>query len=200
MNLADAEQFILSVLTQELSPTLYYHGLHHVFDVVEAASRIARAECITNRESLDLLKTAALFHDVGFLLTYKGHEEVGCDYVRQMLPRFGYEPAQIGTICGMIMATQIPQSPQTKLEEILCDADLDYLGRPDFEPIAHSLYDELKAREMVADELAWNRIQVSFLSNHHYWTPTAVATRQAAKEQHLDALRVAVRSSLATGR
>ena len=42
---------------------------------------------------------------------------------------------------------------------------------------------------MVADEGAWNRIQVSFLGSHRYWTPTAIATRQAVKEQHLDALK-----------
>jgi uncharacterized protein len=189
MNFADTKRFILSVLASDLSPTLYYHGLHHVLDVVEAAERIARAESISDDESLDLLKTAALFHDVGFLSTYKGHEEVGCAYVRRILPEFGYEPAQINDICGMIMATQIPQTPRTKLEEILCDADLDYMGRTDFEPIAHSLYDELKARAMISDEMAWNRIQVSFLGTHHYWTPTAIATRQAVKEQHLNALK-----------
>ena len=192
MNIAEAENFILSVLTSELSPTLYYHGLHHVQDVVASAERLARAEGIDDAESLALLKTAALFHDAGFLSSYKGHEEVGCAYVWRVLPDFGYSPAQVDTICGMIMATRIPQTPHTKLEQILCDADLDYLGRDDFESIAHSLYEELKTRDMVADELAWNRIQVGFLDNHRYWTPTATSTRQAAKERHLDALRALV--------
>lgn len=193
MKLAETEQFIISVLATQLSPTLYYHGLHHVLDVVEAADRIARSECITDSESLDLIKTAALFHDVGFLTTYKRHEEAGCEYVRRLLPEFGYEPDQISAICGMIMATQIPQSPQTRLEEVLCDADLDYLGRNDFEPIAQSLFRELKARELVTDEQAWNRIQVSFLESHHYWTATAIATRQVGKVQHLDVLKMAVK-------
>jgi uncharacterized protein len=192
MNIADTKQFIVSVLATELSPTLYYHGLHHVLDVVEAADRLACAECITDADSLDLLTTAALFHDVGFISTYKGHEEAGCAYVGRVLPGFGYNPEQISAICGMILATRIPQTPRTKLEEILCDADLDYLGRDDFEPIAHSLYNELKARDMVTNELAWNRIQVSFLSSHHYWTPTAIATRQTVKEQHLQALKTLV--------
>ena len=189
MNIADCQQFIHNVLTSDLPPTLYYHGLHHVLDVVDAAERIAGAEGIDDAESLTLLKTAALFHDAGFLSTYKGHEEVGCDYARRVLPDFRYTPSQIDIVCGLIMATRIPQTPHTKLEEILCDADLDYLGRDDFEPIAHSLYRELKVRDMVADELAWNRIQVGFLSSHHYWTKTAIAARQAVKEQHLNALR-----------
>lgn len=192
MNIVDTEHFIVNVLTSELSPTLYYHGLHHVKDVVNAAEWIAQAEGITDEESLTLLKTAALFHDVGFLSVYKGHEEAGCAYVRQVLPDFGYSPDQINIICGMITATRIPQTPTSKLEEILCDADLDYLGRDDFEPIAHSLYEELKARDMITDELAWNRIQVSFLGSHRYWTPTAIAARQAPKEQQLVRLQALV--------
>jgi len=192
MNLVDIEQFIIDKLRAGLSPTLHYHGLHHVRDVVEAVNRIAQGEGVTDEESLALLHTAALFHDVGFLSTYRGHEEAGCVYVRQVLPNFDYNDRQIETICGMIMATRVPQTPQNKLEEILCDADLDYLGRTDFEPIARSLFEELKVRDMVADETAWNRIQVGFLASHHYWTPTAIATRQAAKEQRLDALRALV--------
>lgn len=192
MNLAEAKEFVVSALASGLSPTLYYHGLHHTLDVAEAADRLASAEGVTDPESLDLLKTAALFHDAGFLSVYQGHEEAGCAYARQVLPRFGYEPAQIDVVCGMIMATRIPQAPQTKLEEILADADLDYLGRDDFEPIARSLYEELKAREMVADEMAWNRIQVGFLENHQYWTDTARATRQPAKQQRLDTLRTSI--------
>ncbi len=189
MNIADCQQFILTMLASDLPPTLYYHGLHHVLDVVDAAERIAQAEGFHDTDSLTLLKTAALFHDAGFLSVYNGHEEVGCAYVRRVLPDFNYTPSQIDTVCGLIMATRIPQTPHTKLEEILCDADLDYLGRDDFEPIAHSLYRELKVRHMVADELVWNRIQVSFLGSHHYWTQTAITTRQAVKEQHLSALR-----------
>lgn len=192
MNFADTEQFILAKLRAELSPTLYDHGLHHVLDVVAAADRIAQAECVTDPKSLTLLRRPALFYDVDFLSTYRGHEEIGCAYVQQVLPGFGYNASQIDIICGMIMAPRIPQTPQTKLEEILCDADLDYLGRTDFEPIAYSLFEELKVRDMVVDETAWNRIQVVFLTSHHYWTPTAIATRQAAKEQRLEGLRALV--------
>ena len=34
------------------------------------------------------------------------------------LPEYGYSTGQIDRICGMIMATQIPQTPHNKLEEI----------------------------------------------------------------------------------
>jgi uncharacterized protein len=130
-----------------------------------------------------------LFHDSGFMNTYQGHEEEGCRIAQQVLPDFGYTPGQISAICGMIMATKIPQNPQTHLERIISDADLDYLGRDDFEPIAATLYEELKARDLVSDVEAWNKIQVRFIDAHRYWTTSERERRNAQKEQHLAALR-----------
>ncbi|MFC5408895.1 HD domain-containing protein [Larkinella bovis] len=192
MKIAQAEALILDKLKRALSPTLFYHGLHHTLDVIEAASRLAQAENITDEESLTLLRTAALYHDCGFITTYQGHEAEGCRFAREMLPSLEYTPEQIETICGMIMATKIPQNPQNQLEEILCDADLDYLGRDDFGPIAHSLYEELKDRYFVRDLTAWNRIQVKFLESHRYWTKTAQALRQSNKQHQLDTLKEVV--------
>ena len=63
---------------------------------------------------------------------------------REILPAYGLTRDQIDTICGMIMATRIPQSPSNQLERILCDADLDYLGRDDFYEIGGRLFEELR--------------------------------------------------------
>lgn len=185
----EAQAFILQKLHSELSEKLYYHGLHHTRDVVQAATRIAQAEGIVDEESLILLRTAALFHDAGFLFTYQEHEAEGCRLAREHLPRFGYKSEQISRICGMIEATKIPQSPKNLLEEIICDADLDYLGRGDFEPIADSLYHELKAYNLLANKSAWDAKQIQFLENHQYRTVTARATRQPVKQQHLQRLK-----------
>lgn len=189
MNLPEAENFIVQKLHSELPVALYYHGLHHTRDVVESARRIAGAEGIADEETLALLRTAALFHDAGFLFTYQGHEAEGCRLVREVLPGFDYTPGQIATICGMIEATKIPQSPKNLLEEIICDADLDYLGRDDFETIAESLYREQRARNLVADERTWDAIQISFLEKHRYRTATARHTRQPTKLLHLQRLK-----------
>ena len=47
---------------------------------------------------------------------------------KEELPKFGLSEKDIELICGMIMATKIPQNPKTKLEKIIADADLEYLG------------------------------------------------------------------------
>jgi HD superfamily phosphodiesterase len=139
------------------------------------------------------VKTAALFHDAGFVKDkHAGHEAEGCLLAQTYLPDFGYSPRDIEQICAMIMATKIPQSPQNLLEQILCDADLDYLGRTDFVKIGNALFEELKAYNIMHDEKAWNRLQVSFLSAHKFHTQTNKSLREPVKQRYLENLKVLV--------
>jgi uncharacterized protein len=188
MDTEQAEEYIIAQLRSRLSNTLYYHGLHHVEDVTNAAVNLAEQEGITDEQSIQLLRIAALYHDCGFMNTYQDHEEEGCRIVREMLPDFGFSDVDIESVCGMIMATKIPQNPQNHLEQILCDADLDYLGRADFEPIADTLFQELKVRNLVPDLPSWNNIQIRFLTAHHYWTESARNQRADTKSMHLTKL------------
>lgn len=189
MEIEKAEQFILRQLKERLDRTLFYHGIHHTLDVVQASAEIAALEGIIDEESLHLLRTAAFYHDSGFMTTYQGHEEAGCALAREVLPGFGYTKTQIEIICGMIMATKIPQGPRNALEMIICDADLDYLGRDDFEAIAATLFEELKVRDMVEDIPAWDAVQVRFLEAHSYWTASERKRRDAVKRRHLQHLK-----------
>lgn len=189
MDYRSAKQFILSKLRDELSDKLYYHGLHHTMDVLRMAKEIAASEGVVGRD-LTLLKTAALFHDAGFVKDkHAGHEQEGCLMVQDMLPRFGYTSEDVKAICGMIMATKIPQSPTNLLEEIICDADLDYLGRDDFYRIGDSLFEELKEYHLIHDEQEWNRLQVSFLSAHKFHTLTNKSLREPVKQMYLEDLK-----------
>lgn len=183
MDYQRAKTFILNKLEQELPEDLTYHGLHHTRDVLEASIRLAEQEGVNGHDLL-LLKTAALYHDAGFLTTYKEHEEVGCELSVQYLPQYGFSDEEIEKICGMIRATRIPQTPHNLLEEILADADLDYLGRSDFHTIADSLYREFRSREIVKTEQEWFRLQKSFFESHRYFTESAKAMRTAKKEEH----------------
>jgi uncharacterized protein len=191
MNFQAAKIFIINWLNSDLSPMLSYHGLHHTLDVLEVTDELCEMEGI-DEENATLLRTAALFHDSGFLINNKEHELLGCQIVREKLPDFGYNHEQIEKICAMIMATKIPQSPQNHLEQILCDADLDYLGRDDFYRIGETLFHELKSYHVLQDEKVWNRIQVGFLENHRFFTKTNVARRNPKKGQHLSQLKALV--------
>ena len=115
-----------------LSPDLTYHCIDHTLDILEQSERIANEEGITNERDLFLLKVAALYHDVGFLETYAEHEKKGCDIFLEDAVNLDFTDKEKDIIRGLIMATKIPQQPNTLMEKIICDADLDYLGRNDF--------------------------------------------------------------------
>ena len=179
-----AREYILKRLKDELPEDRTYHSLSHTLDVYAVAVDIAECEGVEG-ESLQLLKTAALFHDCGFIYNPLHHEERGCELVRENLSQFGYDEEAIASICDLIMATKVPQSPKNKLEEILCDADLDYLGRSDFEQIGGRLFAEFRTDGVVENELDWDELQVKFISQHRYFTKTNRESREDSKRLNL---------------
>jgi len=184
MQFEKVKKFILDKLKKELTKNLTYHSLGHIKDVYSAAENLAKLEKVEG-DDFTLLLTAVLFHDSGFLFSQKEHERLSCELARQFLPQFDYSPEQIEIICGMIMATQIPQTPHNKLEKIICDADLDYLGRDDFFKIGDKLFDELCMYGIIDNENEWNQLQVRFLEKHHYFTTSAKKLRKIKKAENL---------------
>lgn len=184
MQFGEAKKFILGKLKTELPRHLSYHSVEHVKDVFNSCKEIAASEGVKG-EDLKLLLTAALFHDSGFLKGPKEHEKQSCNIAKKHLPDYGYTVEQIKKICGMIMATKVPQQPQNHLEEIICDADLDYLGREDFFIIGDKLFAELCMYGILSTEDEWNMLQVRFLEAHQYFTKTAIKQRQKKKDKYL---------------
>jgi len=199
MNKPDIEQacaYALGRLARELSPKLYFHSLVHTRDdVVPAALRLAELTGLGAADT-QLLRTAACYHDLGFIERRDGHEEVSARIAAEVLPGFGFRPSQVERVAGMIRSTKLPQSPTTLLEQLMADADLDSLGRADFFERNQALRDELAAHDHVVSDAVWFRNQLKFLQSHHYWTPAAVTLRGALKEQHIAALTQRVELAL----
>jgi HD superfamily phosphodiesterase len=189
MNFKDARQYILDKLKNDLPEGLYYHGLEHTLDVEKAAERIALSEGIKDSRRLNLLKTAALFHDAGYLEEYFTNERTGCKIAAGILPEFGYSEADIQDITRMIVSTEIPQHPETAEDKILCDADLDYLGRDDFFEIAENLRNELAVHWKTFTDEEWLQFEIDFLEKHRYFTETSRADREERKQEHIRILK-----------
>ncbi len=184
----DLEEFLLNKLESELPKHLYYHNLKHTIDVTIGVEIIGSGEGFFGEDML-LLKTAALFHDSGQIYGSVGHEARSCQIMREILPEWGYTPEQLDIMEGIIMATKLPPQPKTKLEQIICDADLDYLGRRDFIPVSDTLFDELKVQGLIGTLNDWNKLQVKFLSVHQYFTSTAQGMRQVNKEEQIERIK-----------
>lgn len=175
-----AQSFIINKLSKELEPSLTYHSVTHTEQVIKYTALLAAAEDVRGHQ-LDLLLTAAAFHDAGFLEKYTGHEEVSCTMARQFLPQFDFTAADIEAICELIIATKLPQVAPNHLARILCDADLFYLGTDDYGPIAEHLYHEFLRENIVKDKMEWQQQQIKFLKEHRYFTTSA--KKQLADKQ-----------------
>jgi uncharacterized protein len=172
-------QEILAKLPKHLT----YHNLDHTAYVIEKAIFLAK-ELKVSAKDLHLLKLAALFHDTGFIDNPKNHEEKGCKIAKGYLEK-AYSNEELQKIQGMIMATKIPQSPTTLLENILADADLEYLGTDLFEKIGKTLFEELKHFNPDFTEQAWDELQLVFMQKHHFHTEYCQKYREPKKQENL---------------
>lgn len=182
------QEDILDLLQKNLPANLYYHNVKHTLDFIYVAEEIGRNEGI-NEEEMLLLKCAAVFHDAGFIVSYDDNEKIGAKMAEETLQKNNFSPTQIETVKRLIIATKMPTKPIDLLEKIMCDADLDYLGRPDFIPISQNLFRELFERNKISTIDQWNKMQYKFIENHDYFTLTARKNRDMGKKLVLKELK-----------
>lgn len=184
-----AVAFALARLSNDLPLTYFYHNLAHTAEhVLPTAVAWAEASGCPDEE-IELIRVAAAFHDIGIIEVRRYHELAGARLAAQVLPRFDLPDRAIDAVMGMIMATRIPQYPQTPLERILADADLDVLGRSDFLQRNAALRREVDLHEAQTNDYDWYRSQVAFVEEHTYFTAVARELRAAGKQANLERLR-----------
>ncbi len=187
MDFEGAKKYTLNRLENELNDKLHYHTVDHTLDVLDAVIRLAEMENVNGHDQ-QLLKTAALFHDMGFLETYNGHEEASIRIACEVLPKYGYSEKDLKIIEGIIRSTEIPQTPKTHLEEIMADADLDYLGRDDLYVIGQRLQYEWQLHGIISSLREWHEKQLHFLKVHSYFTKSAQNLRDKRKQENIKEL------------
>jgi uncharacterized protein len=175
---------VSKVMKEKLPAHLTYHHPEHTFYVLKTAELIAHEEKVSEEDIL-LLKTAALYHDIGFIKGALEHEGESMRMAAAELPGFGYSPGEIKIILGLIDATTIPQKPKTKLQKILADADLEYLGTDNFKKIGDTLLEELRHYNPELTREKWNFMQIAFLQKHHYHTEYCLKNRKPKKDLNL---------------
>ena len=155
--------------------------------MVTEVELIGWAEGLSEEELL-ILKLAALFHDSGHSVDYETHEEQSSKIACDILTHYQYPQDQVDVVCRLILSTKFPPSPKDKMEEVICDSDLDYLGRSDFIPVSNTLYQELKERNLIGTLEEWNKKQLSFIKSHQYYTETARNLREVNKLSQIERL------------
>ncbi|AUC80767.1 HD domain-containing protein [Lacinutrix sp. Bg11-31] len=186
-NFTEIYNHVLAILNAKLPSYLTYHNTNHTLYILENAIYIAHKENVS-KPDLYLLKIAALFHDTGFIYSYDTHEEKSCEIAKNELKKFNVSNEDISTICNIIRATKVPQNPKTLLENILADADLEYLATTNFKKVGDKLFEELKHFKPQTTRKKWNATQIKFIKNHHYHTSFCKHYKEHRKQKNLNLL------------
>jgi len=178
---------IFSFMKDKWPDHLTYHSLSHTIDVANICNKYIRHYNI-DKDNGDLIRIAAISHDIGYLVSPVNHEELGITEIKPFLEKKLSEQ-EITAINGMIRATKVPQQPTTFYEEILADADLDYLGRDDYDALSEKLHQEFRYFNVLETDEEWLQTQITFLENHTYHTSFAKSNRSFIKKKKLQELK-----------
>ena len=180
---------ITNRLRSLLPEDLVYHDINHTLNVEKAAIRFARLEGVDD-ESILLLRTAVLYHDAGFIWRYDHNEDFAIHLAQSNLPRFGYTNSQIKIVTEIIASTKNGSSPSGPLQQIMCDADHDYLGRADYYNVVRKLRVEMENYGKKMDDKEWVMFQLKYLEDvHRFRTETAKNIRVHGKKSRIAELQ-----------
>lgn len=194
-----AKKYAEDMVLLQIPTRFKYHNYDHTArDVIPNILTLAsfydnKGEPIDD-ENLELLLTAGWFHDLGYVMTSKGHEDAGIYifnvYNDQQEKPFRYGDKEADAVGGIISATKIPQNPTTLLEQIMSDADVGNLGRKDFfskgeklrkETNAVGRYDNPDFKKISRKD--WLKGSLSFIRDVHQGFYTEAADRLGWNEQ-----------------
>lgn len=183
-------QNILHLLKCSLPDTLTYHTIKRVIKIDRVVKEYSKLEALSLKDML-LLRTATLYHDLGYIVQYEDNEQYAILLAKSILPKYGYSNKDIETVCSLIWVTSRRETPKNKLEELICDANSDYFGRKDYHVIARSLRRELDLHNsMTMSEEEWIDFQLNHLQyEHRYYSDVAKNLREKGKSIRIQELK-----------
>lgn len=186
--LQEAQQFVKDFVPTKVDKAFTFHNLDHTYDVVKACEMILTETPVDDHDKLCLF-LAAWFHDTGYANGAYQHEESSQKIAASFMQGKGIDNEIINQVNACIMATKMPQSPSSTIQQILCDADLFHLGTETFTEKTKLLRQEinnLQDREL--DKKEWRQMNAEFLERHRYFTEYAKKNLEPVKQQHLQQL------------
>lgn len=189
--------FVTELLVTNIPDTYTYHNISHTREVV-AASRLIGKKSGLSDEELTILTIAAWFHDTGFVFTYNNHEDASIAFAKQFLESKGLADKSINKVVECIEATKIANKPESRLSEILCDADLYNLSQNYFYIKLFELQEERrKVLHENMENISFWESTYGFLLHHSYFSGFGQHYLQNGKKRNVELLnRLIVRAKL----
>lgn len=189
-----ALRWVRRFFRERIDAEYVFHDLEHTLQVWAAVRKIGKAYGLS-RADLEVLELAAIFHDTGFDRGAEHHEERSCSHAARWLRRRRYPEARLGQVLACILATRMPQQPQTFLERVLCDADMCHLGLDVYPERSDRVRQELlMTRGLLMDEREWLELELRLLRDHSYFTSVAELFFGPGKRYHMTRLEAQYQS------
>lgn len=178
-------EYIQVLFSDQVSTDYGYHNLAHTLSVLESVREIGAA-CRLSEQELEVLELAALFHDAGYSVTHIDHESRGAKMAYDYLIEQQYNADLAERVSNCIRSTDIKIEPQNLLEEILCDADLSYLGTTDFfQNVAQLRLEWEVTLPSAYNDAEWRQVNINFFERHRFYTSYAQERYGQLKQKHL---------------
>ena len=138
----------------------------------------------------ELLRIAALCHDVGFVNEIENNEELGAGFAAELMARHRFSQEEINFVWECILETNPDKPCSNRYSEYLNDADLGYLGTRFFSEWSEKLYDEYVHYQRISgNRKEWFSKEVAFLEKHTFHSMFSKLYRQPYKNQNLNWLK-----------
>lgn len=188
--LAAAQNYATDLYQTKVSKSIQFHTLLHTQEVLAASEQMAEYYQLADEDRFSL-SIAAWFHDTGYSGgSAKGHEDLSVELALKFLNDHQIGQPVVDKVKGCINATRIPQTPNSLIEQIICDADLFHLGTEDFKEKNRLLRDELNDfGKLDLSKKDWRKLNIDFFENHTYFTSFAKENLQPLKTVYLEELK-----------
>ena len=193
--LSAAQDYVSDLFINKVNKTIHFHTLQHTQEVVAGSETMADYYHLEDEDRF-ALTLAAWFHDTGYSGGHAaGHENLSIELAVKFLNEHKVHQTIIDKVIGCINATRLPQNPNSLIEQIICDADLDYLGRDDFWEISNNLKKEFLQFGFLGNENEWIKREIQFIEPHQYFTQASQQLRSPEKLKHLKRLKALLNES-----
>ena len=181
--------YVSDILDHQLPKDCLFHSKAHTMDVLKNVELIGNYVGLSEVE-MNILRVSALFHDVGYIRTFKGHERESALIAKNFLQNENIDEGIIKQVVSAIKATKVPQNPKDKLSEILCDADLMHLTYNNYFDQIEMMRMEwqfMGVAKMTINEFNLN--SVKFFNSHHYHSLYGNEVLQKKKDKTLKLIK-----------
>lgn len=184
------QDFVSDLINAKLSQVYSYHNLNHTIGVVKAVDILCNEENVAPLDK-EILLVAAWFHDTGYTIAHKNHEDFSVEIASRFLKEKGKSDDYIASVSSLIKATLKEYVPQTPFEKIIKDSDFYHILDDNYIFSCESLREEWgNVEEKVLTDMEWATENEVFLSKfHQFYTPYALEHWQALKDKNLKRLR-----------